>query len=439
MPMRRLCVREHQRVPVVEHPSPGAAELSPGEAQALARLCERLKWPAVALEHRAVKFSSHCGLLQAPGITVEILPKITLHEAGERELLLRLLALASRLPQSWAEAAHLGAHRHSLTRALVGWFCDELSTQFHQGLVRAYVATKDTLQAVRGRWDPVRDALRTPGRVDRLYCRFDELTENHAMHQVLKAALRRAALLVAGVPAITLPVQALLSWLAEVEDKPCTRQDLDRLPRSRLTARYDRALQMARWFLSDEAPDLSAGAHTGLAVLFDMNALFQAALSRVLKESLPAGWQLREEGPQRSLAKDASLKDRFLMKPDLCVLQGDQVRLILDAKWKRLDPLSPDGRWGVGQADAYQLHAYGHRYGCSRLVLCYPDIGTALGLERPRFQFISGHDGAPQMCLAVETWSLGSCPGTPWLAGLREQVGRWLERHLLTAAPALQG
>ena len=60
----------------------------------------------------------------------------------------------------------------------------------------------------------------------------------------------------------------------------------------------------------------------------------------------------------------------------------------MDAKWKRLDPGAPNH--GVSQDDAYQLFAYGKRYGCRRVVLVYPM--TKAFRETLVFRFVGGDD-----------------------------------------------
>ena len=65
-------------------------------------------------------------------------------------------------------------------------------------------------------------------------------------------------------------------------------------------------------------------------------------------------------------------------------MERGQVRFILDAKWKRLDPRARNH--GVSQADAYQLFAYGRRYGCRRVVLVYPR--TTAFSESLNFRFV---------------------------------------------------
>ena len=72
----------------------------------------------------------------------------------------------------------------------------------------------------------------------------------------------------------------------------------------------------------------------------------------------------------------------------LVAIERGQVRFILDAKWKRLEPGTRNH--GVSQADAYQLFAYGRTYGCRRVVLVYPR--TERFRETPNFRFVGDRD-----------------------------------------------
>ena len=79
----------------------------------------------------------------------------------------------------------VGLAKETLLLALIRWFCDALFGQCHQGLLRVYVAQHETLGAIRGRWRPDIDATRHPGRRDRLFCEFDELTADKAIRALI--------------------------------------------------------------------------------------------------------------------------------------------------------------------------------------------------------------------------------------------------------------
>lgn len=57
-------------------------------------------------------------------------------------------------------------------------------------------------------------------------------------------------------------------------------------------------------------------------------------------------------------------------------------RAVVDTKWKRLKGAIDDAKYGIGQADIYQMMAYAHVYQCQRILLLYPhheQIGVGPG------------------------------------------------------------
>lgn len=78
------------------------------------------------------------------------------------------------------------------------------------------------------------------------------------------------------------------------------------------------------------------------------------------------------------------------MKPDLLIHDDHANRLVLDTKWKLLDGVRANGsaKYGLSQADFYQLQAYGQSYvhdGCV-LALVYPKT-AAFDHPPPVFEF----------------------------------------------------
>lgn len=422
-----LIVREHERIAVVdERRRPDERALNTAEAELLLRTCEREGIAAVAGAYRSIKFSSLCGVIQAGSLLVEVLPKIAEDDGFDRALLLRMIALASDFPLASLDADKLAVQQHSLLLALVRWFCDELARQLHQGMVKAYVTEEVALSAIRGRWRPVMDMLRHAGRPDRMQCEFDELTANNSYNQVLKAALRRVMPLARRSEELSRKVAQLLGWMVDVDDRLICVAQLDELPMNRLTQRYARALMMARWFLSSRAPGLRQGGSRGLALLFDMNQLFQRCLGALIRRVLPNDLHLREEGPRRHLATDQLGQRHFQLRPDLCILRGDEVLAIADAKWKLLDFESVGGRAGVGQADAYQMHAYATAYSCQRVALWYPQPSLATRGESgwPIYKLAGVGERADRADLLVQPLRMISASSASvWLETMTAQVG----------------
>ena len=93
------------------------------------------------------------------------------------------------------------------------------------------------------------------------------------------------------------------------------------------------------------------------------------------------------------------------------IKENDETTVILDTKWKLLDESLNNGtdKYGLSQADFYQMFAYGHKYlgGKGKLVLIYPEYD---GFNKPiehSFDFNEGlklwvvpFDTANQNCVS---------------------------------------
>ncbi len=136
---------------------------------------------------------------------------------------------------------------------------------------------------------------------------------------------------------------------------------------------YDTVMPWVRLFLFGRGLATFAGPHVNRALLFPMEEVFEDFVTAAIRRHQQR-FTVRSQGPVRPLAADHTGLDAFRLKPDIVLTEGGQVRFILDAKWKHLDPRAPNR--GVSSADAYQLFAYGKRYGCRRVVLVYPRTTT---------------------------------------------------------------
>lgn len=418
-------------MPLVPVRAPGdRGVLSEGEATAVLAACARIKPAPVIAGYKSLQFSNWCGVIQAGGVTVEVLPKIADSDDFDRGLLLRMLAIALEFPVSRIADASLGKQSHSLLHWLIRWFCDELFRQFHAGPLRAYVEQHDVLPSIRGRWRPDLDATRTVGRKDRLNCDFDDLTFDNPWNRALKAALRTTRRLALGRDQLLCDIETLHAWLSDVSDVHVTVEDLHALPKNRLVARYDAALRMAEWFIARESANLQHGASQGFALLFEMNMLFQAFIGRLLPKALPIGYQIRSERPRYFLTCNAEGTGQFQMKPDFCVIRDGQIVAIIDAKWKRIDPNSKYGKWGISQADVYQLHAYSNAYDCKRVSLWYPFQFSLTGHEvRPRHEFLRLGKTPTGSSLLVDWISVDSqATGPAWKATIVGELVGGLSR-----------
>lgn len=376
--MTLLQVLEHEWLPIR---AGGGQSLSLQQATRLERLADSL--PARALEWRraAVKFTQFCGVIQLGELTIEVLPKIARHERDVqlcRQVLVRLLQMTGSLPPHSIGEASLGQQRHALLDVFIEHFRSMIAQQMQLGLIRRYMPMQDELSTVRGRIDLVRQVRLNAFTPQRVQCRFDEFDIDNAYNQVLRHVL---GLLLRRThhPDIKRGLNELLIHLAAVTDRTFTPEQVEELAFDRLNQRWQSVFQRCADFLRALHPNVTAGGMPALALLFDMNRLFEGYVTWRMRRTFK-DHQIQAQGPRRYLAVNQAEQEVFQLRPDISVLQGKQVIAIADAKWKILEP--EERKQGISAADLYQLTTYAQRYQCQRLALIYPAMeGIKPGLR----------------------------------------------------------
>lgn len=320
---------------------------------------------------RGLKAGQVVGVIAAPGLTLEILPKIGGDEVAERLALIRMLAVAWDLRIADGELADLHTQRHDLLELLIRLFSERLYALVRRGLPRRYRAHEEDLAFLRGKLDVKRQFTRFAVRPDRLACRFDQLSEDTPLNRVFKAVVSRLAGVAHSV-STTRRLAELSARFDRVGDSSAPLREPVRLDRTNMT--FHDVYRLARLFLERDWQSTAAGQAPGFSLLFPMNELFELYIGRCLKRALasrPVHLQHRAKFSLRTV-NDAGL---FALVPDVVV--GEPAAgpvVILDTKWKRLTPRAPrcHRTLGVAQSDVYQMLAYARAYGATRVVLVYP-------------------------------------------------------------------
>ena len=140
--------------------------------------------------------------------------------------------------------------------------------------------------------------------------------------------------------------------------------DFERINNSRKHAPYERSLEIAKLLLLNFRPDLKAGKQNMIALMFDMNMLWEEYVFRVLKKELRREWDVYGQKRKRFWEKK-------VIKPDI-VLQNRNtgVVYVIDTKWKLPERNKPSDN------DLKQMFAYNHYWKCRHSLLLYPSAST---------------------------------------------------------------
>lgn len=372
--MEVLSCIEHQRIPIRLKRSPGEFALTQAQARLL-DTANGLPPDAYRWGYQCIQWRQFCGVVQLGGLTLEILPKIHGKESDPgtcREALVKMLRKAGLMKVHRGAGSGIQTQKHTLLDIFILEFSLLVREQVLMGKPRDYQQQEENLGVIKGKLLIDQQLRQNLNHRERLYCQFDELTEDILLNQVVKFTLR-----------LLLPqclshrskkaVAELLMQHDDIADLKIDRQALDGLSLNRTNQRYADILAWCRLFIDAQNPDVTAGGHTLLSILFDMNLLFERWLAASLRPiARKAGFSVREQSPRRYLAYREDIdKKVFQMKPDISLIDSDgNLRLIIDAKWKLLD--GPDTKLGISQGDLYQLSSYANRYDIHEVVLVYP-------------------------------------------------------------------
>ncbi|MCW5716755.1 MAG: restriction endonuclease [Bauldia sp.] len=317
------------------------------------------------------------GVVAAGDAACEILPKVDRDAPGDavalRRQLIRMLDIAHDVPIADDAATALDTQNDTLLEILIRRFTTLLESALGQGVPRAYVPHAEDLPNLRGRLDVLRQFTTLAASPQRLASRYDEFSADIPLNQLM-----RAAVLILRHRARQGSTQRRLAELAfvyaDISPVSPSRLVAHKFVSDRHNARWMALIRLAKLIVGGRFQSTAQGPDDGFALLFDMNVLFERYVTNLLRPIADERrWDMRaQSGGRECLYPEDLAKPVFDTLPDIQLLTGDAVDVIIDTKWKRLRDRGANAKMDVDQADIYQMIAYASLYRCERLVLIYP-------------------------------------------------------------------
>jgi 5-methylcytosine-specific restriction enzyme subunit McrC len=156
---------------------------------------------------------------------------------------------------------------------------------------------------------------------------------------------------------------------------PVTLQEVNRITFNRLNADFKPFIDICKLILEGSTLTLQASKIEIFSLMIPMEKLFEEFIAGVIqgnnlhKKVFGENYRLLI---QRRIGHLAERDGRrlFGMIPDIVVKVDNEIKLVIDTKYKPLDPDS--AKLGVSQQDLYQIYAYCKEYGVKKSLLIYP-------------------------------------------------------------------
>lgn len=369
-------VFEHQQIAVGES-APGGC-FTEAHFQALARIAgpEMAKYFSVL--HRSIRFSNYVGVMQAGSLTIEILPKASRPGQQDHRLwqqvLLDMLRACRLLKADHLSAADLSLRPNSILDYYISVFLEEVETLLRQGLSREYSRHSGNLPVLKGRLLFHRQVQKNLAHAERFYTDHEQYGYEHLFNRIVSSALQALGHFPLP-PALEAKFQKLSRQFPLLPPVDASQVKWEELPFGRKTERYRNAVETALLLLRQYRPDIRAGRRPLIAILFDMNLLFEEYVYRQLAH-------LKTEGLQIYRQLSRPFWERRYIRPDIVLEYGGR-RFVLDTKWKALPRASPN------MDDLRQMFVYAQFFDAPHGVLVYPQAYGVADLPPVPFSKVS--------------------------------------------------
>ena len=322
-----------------------------------------------------IQARNYVGVLQTKsGLTIEILPKIADKNDTDKvnnlkDAFLKMLKSLKNFPSKSSNLANLKTQNLPLLETFISMFLCELEALVKKGIKSDYVALEDNLKFLKGKLNINEQIKRNSIHKERFYVEYSEFLSDIKINQIIKTTLK-FLYKKSNVSKNQQKIRELLFIFDDVSTCSDYKNFFTNYAVNRQVKHYEQALLWCKIFLLGDSFTPHKGDDLAIALLFDMNTLFESYVGNFIKKKLPDVILQH----RRKYLIEEPIRD-FGLEPDI-FLEG---KFIADTKWKiiRQDNNGCEKKNKISQADLYQLYAYGKKYECDKLYLIYPKIDGA--------------------------------------------------------------
>lgn len=317
-----------------------------------------------------VKFTNYVGVIQIGGLTIEILPKADKKPKSEkrdydkwRNALLSMLAICRKIKVDSVSEASLNKRYHSLLELYFEIYLDEVSALLHRGLIKKYHHISKNTTALKGRIEFARNIQQNLIHKERVFTTHQVYDYENVINQILLKGLSILSKIVSN-PVLKDRVARIKLDFPEIKEIHITKNHFDQLIESRKTVPYNEAIKIAKMIILNYSPDIKNGQENMLALLFDMNKLWEEYVFRMLQKGKPENYKVEFQNSQK-------FWENKTIRPDIVVIKkegGQEEKYVIDTKWKVIDYRNPS------DDDLKQMYAYNIYWNAGKSMLLYPKL-----------------------------------------------------------------
>ena len=361
-----ITVFEHQSLRLGE----GKDKLSKDHLDALQKFYGEKGVPYYSLIHNGVKFNEHVGVIQIGKTQIEILPKADKtqdqSEQAKRNwqtVLIDMLKTVDLFKVHAPSSSNLSLKSKSVLDLYFELFIQEIEYLIHRGLIKKYRKIEGNRMALKGSLQFPKHVRLNAIHQERFYVNYSTYDTQHDLHAILFKALKLLSRINTNAQ-LSSRLGVLLLHFPEQAEIRITESIFDKIRLNRKTEPYKKALEIAKLILLNYHPDLSQGRNHVLALMFDMNLLWEKFVYASIRKFGDAYLTVSAQN-KRGFWKPKTGQSSSI-RPDIVINRGKENCIVLDTKWKNLDGSNPS------VDDLRQMFVYNSYFGSQKVALVYP-------------------------------------------------------------------
>ena len=365
-------------------------------------------FPFYSLVKDGVKFKQYVGAIQAGNLTIEILPKTDRDSVNQdwKAILLFMLSKVYNLRVSSESISPQRIRKSSVLDLFILRFLNETEMIIHHGLIKSYRSQRENTTALKGRLLVQQQITKNLVHQERFFVQHTVYDQSHIMNRILRQALI-CIVENSSNPSFSQRASNHLECFPELDPIPINEGLFARLVYDRKTDRYRDAIALAELILFNNMPDLQSGRKDSLAMLFDMNRLWEEFVYVTLRHHFAGRYTV-----------SAQVKRRFwetkTIRPDI-VIRDSSKMIVLDTKWKRPDKGYPSDN------DLHQMYVYFRYFHANKVALLYPSTDKSPIVIKGTFT--ESGTSCDLMYFPVPDWQ-GN--GKAWQSAIGKTIEAWL-------------
>lgn len=328
--------------------------------------CNKLD-SALKVTRHGIETTSWVGVIKYKNTHFQILPKLICNN-GDKENILRnlifMLSYTKKLDIKTSNDAKLSTAKNPFIEILIREYAKSLFECLKRLTPKRYVREEDNLNYLKGKIKFTENVRYNSSNQAKFYCEYDEFSENNILNQLF-LFVSTCLYNISNDSYNKRTLKFIMNYYSGIKLVRFDRFKAEKIKLSRNQELFKKPFNLAKMFVEKTSVDLSKNKFENIALIWDMNKLFEEFVFEIMKKNeTTLGWKFTAQKGKRLLVGDDNKKRNTYVD---IFAENDNDKIILDTKYKIFT-----GTDNFSNADVFQVSTYCLLHNTNKAVLIYP-------------------------------------------------------------------